>query len=197
MVNRGAPIGVERARTRPAGSGARGTILHVQRTAPASLRGGVPGARLQLWTQDVYNRLAHALMPSREHDVFVSFAKSAGDFRVRGSLSGYLATSVVNRVRDHKRRLRRQARRDAAFRVSNESPEPDQRVIFTEQADRLNQAVAQLPDEQREIVLLRLTAGMKFRDIAKSQRISTNTAQGRYRYGLDKLRSLLNGEVKE
>ena len=38
------------------------------------------------------------------HDVFVSFAKSAGDFRVRGSLSGYLATSVVNRVRDYQRR---------------------------------------------------------------------------------------------
>ena len=43
------------------------------------------------------------------HDVFVSFAKSAGDFRVRGSLSGYLATSVVNRVRDRMRHLRRQA----------------------------------------------------------------------------------------
>ena len=42
------------------------------------------------------------------HDVFVSFAKSACNFRLRGSLSGYLATSVVNRVRDHKRRLRRQ-----------------------------------------------------------------------------------------
>jgi len=35
------------------------------------------------------------------HDVFVSFAKSAPAFRLRGSLSGYLATSVVNRVRDY------------------------------------------------------------------------------------------------
>ena len=40
------------------------------------------------------------------HDVFVSFAKTAGAFRVRGSLSGYLATSVVNRVRDCQRRRR-------------------------------------------------------------------------------------------
>jgi len=131
------------------------------------------------------------------HDVFVSFAKSAGGFQVRGSLGGYLATSVVNRVRDRKRRLRRQASRDAAFCVSNESPEPDQMVIFTEQANRLNQAISQLPDDQREVVLLRLTAGMKFRDIAKLQQISINTAQGRYRYGLDKLRSMLNGEVEE
>ena len=38
---------------------------------------------------------------------------------------------------------------------------------------------------------------MKFRDIAKLQQISMNTAQGRYRYGMDKLRSMLNGEVEE
>ncbi len=42
------------------------------------------------------------------HDVFVSFAQSAHDFRVRGSLGGYLATSVANRVRDHRRRQRRE-----------------------------------------------------------------------------------------
>ena len=70
-------------------------------------------------------------------------------------------------------------------------------MIFTEQAGRLKQAVADLPDEQREVVLLRLTADMKFRDIAKLQQVSINTVQGRYRYGIDKLRSVLNGEVDE
>ena len=132
------------------------------------------------------------------HDVFVSFAKSAGDFRTRGSLSGYLATSVVNRVRDYQRRRRRQA---ASF---SQRVEPvrnlassEETVIFTEQAGRLSGAIAQLPDEQREVVLLRLTADMKFRDIAKLQRVSINTVQGRNRYGLDKLRSVLDGEVDE
>jgi RNA polymerase sigma-70 factor (ECF subfamily) len=70
-------------------------------------------------------------------------------------------------------------------------------VIFTEQAGRLSQAVAQLPEEQREVVLLRLTAGLRFREIAELQQASLNTVQGRYRYGLDKLRSTLNGEVDE
>ena len=131
------------------------------------------------------------------HDVFVSFAQSAPDFGLRGSLSGYLATSVVNRVRDHKRRLRRQASgRDAEPRVPAHPPEPDQIVVFNEEAARLNEAVAQLPDEQREVVVLRLTAGRKFQDIAKLQQTSTNTVQGRYRYGLSRLRTLLNGEVE-
>lgn len=132
------------------------------------------------------------------HDVFVSFAQSAGTFRIRGSLSGYLATSVVNRVRDYRRRRCRQA-----VGLSNRVPPipdwaaPDDLVVFTEQAGKLSDAMAQLPDEQREVVLLRLTADMKFRDIAKVQQASINTVQGRYRYGLDKLRSVLNGEVDE
>jgi RNA polymerase sigma-70 factor (ECF subfamily) len=132
------------------------------------------------------------------HDVFVAFARSAHDFRVRGSLSGYLATSVVNRVRDNRRRRRRQVvNANKRVEPAREAAAPDEKVIFTEQAGRLNQVVAELPDDQREVVLLRLTAGMKFRDIAKLQQTSVNTVQGRYRYGLDKLRSMLNGEVDE
>ena len=132
------------------------------------------------------------------HDVFVSFAKSAPSFGLRGSLSGYLATSVVNRVRDHKRRLRRQAlSREAEPHIPSRPAEPDQMVIFNEEAARLNEAVAQLPEDQREVVVLRVTTGMKFQDIAKLQQTSTNTVQGRYRYGLSRLRTLLNGEVEE
>jgi RNA polymerase sigma factor (sigma-70 family) len=130
------------------------------------------------------------------HDVFVSFAKSAPRFGLRGSLSGYLATSVVNRVRDHTRRLRRQVlSREAEPRVRRHPAKPDQTVIFNEETAHLDEAIAQLPDEQREVVVLRLTAGMKFQDIAKLQQASINTVQGRYRYGLSRLRTLLNGEV--
>ena len=57
--------------------------------------------------------------------------------------------------------------------------------------------MAQLPYEQREAVILHLRAGMKFRQIAKSQGVSVNTIKGRYRYGLTKLRSILNGEFEK
>ena len=36
---------------------------------------------------------------------------------------------------------------------------------------------------------------MKFREIADSQNVSINTIQSRYRYGLERLRSLLDGKV--
>jgi RNA polymerase sigma-70 factor (ECF subfamily) len=81
--------------------------------------------------------------------------------------------------------------------VAAERPGPDQAVILSEQAKMLTQAVADLPAEQREAVLLRLKAGLKFRDIARLQQTSVNTALTRYRYGLEKLRSMLDGEVRE
>ncbi len=130
-------------------------------------------------------------------DVFVSFAQARHSVRLRGSLSGYLATSVVNRVRDHQRRRRRRAGKDAKGCISAESAGPDEAVILSEQARLLAAAVAELPDEQREVVLLRLKAGLKFRDIAKLQQISLNTVLSRYRYGLERLRSMLDGAVKQ
>jgi DNA-directed RNA polymerase specialized sigma24 family protein len=36
---------------------------------------------------------------------------------------------------------------------------------------------------------------MRFVEIARSQNVSVNTALGRYRYGLEKLRTKLNGEI--
>jgi RNA polymerase sigma-70 factor (ECF subfamily) len=129
-------------------------------------------------------------------DVFVAFAQSRRHFQIWGSLSGYLATSVVNRARDYKRQRRRHAGRDAGLRVSTEPPGPEQAVILTEQAKLLAGAVAELPQEQREVVLLRLKTDMKFRDIAKLQQTSINTAEPvPVRPG--RLRSTLNGEVEK
>jgi RNA polymerase sigma-70 factor (ECF subfamily) len=56
-------------------------------------------------------------------------------------------------------------------------------------------ALAELPYEQREAVVLRFCSGMRFRAIARMQGVSTNTVQGRYRYGLDKLKTLLDGKL--
>lgn len=132
------------------------------------------------------------------HDVFVSFAKSAEEFRLYGSLKSYLATAVCNRARDQIRAKKRQpARLDESDPVISSSNGPEQLVIYSEESQRLNDAVAQLPDLQREVVVLHLKGEMKFREIAKLHGESINTILGRYRYGLNKLRSILDGEVEK
>ncbi|MFB0523963.1 MAG: RNA polymerase sigma factor [Phycisphaerae bacterium] len=132
------------------------------------------------------------------HDVFVSFAKSAEDFKLRGSLKSYLATCVINRARDQIRANQRQPiKLDESGSISSKSDGPEQSVICSEEAQRLNHAIAQLPHQQREVIILHLKGEMKFREIAKLQSASVNTILGRYRYGLNKLRSILDGEVKK
>ena len=132
------------------------------------------------------------------HDVFVSFAGSTEDFKLSGSLRGYLASCVLNRARDHIRSTRRQTAAAAGANSASSDPyAPEQSVISTEESARLNRAMAELPIDQRETIILRVKGKMKFKEIAKLQGVSVNTVQGRYRYGLSKLRSILNGEVEK
>jgi RNA polymerase sigma-70 factor, ECF subfamily len=130
-------------------------------------------------------------------DVLVSFVQSVHRLKIRSSLKGYLAAAVVNRTRDYYRRRPRQrmVSIDEARGLAAGDEGPVQMVERSEQAQKARAALTQLPYEQREVIMLRLHADMKFREIAKVQKVSVKTALSRYRYGLDKLRSMLNGEV--
>jgi len=132
------------------------------------------------------------------HDVFVSFVQSIDTFRLTGSLKGYLLTCVANLSRDRNR-----AREKTPVKLSetdlaiSDLRMPDQTVISTEELQRLRHAIAKLPYEQREVVILHLQGRRTFRQIATLQGVSIGTIQSRYRYGLDKLRCLLDSEVEE
>jgi len=54
-----------------------------------------------------------------------------------------------------------------------------------------------LPYEQREVIGLRMEMDMTFGQIAAVQGVSSDTAKGRYRYGMEKLRSLMDGEAEQ
>jgi RNA polymerase sigma factor (sigma-70 family) len=134
------------------------------------------------------------------HDVFVAFAQNVRSFTLTGSLKSYLATCVTNRVRDLMRARRSRTRildAEQARSVSPEVNEPSRLIVCSEELRLLSAALAELPDEQREVVVLHVHGQMRFRVIAKSLGISVNTVKGRYRYGIRKLRSILNGEIEQ
>lgn len=58
--------------------------------------------------------------------------------------------------------------------------------------ERLNGAVLRLPSDQREVFLMRLMAGMSFREIGETVGAPENTVKSRMRYALDKLRDELD-----
>ena len=132
-------------------------------------------------------------------DVFTRFAQSANRIGLSGSLRSYLITSTLNGVRNHRRTHRRRQTQslDTADNVPATSRRPDQWAVLSERLERLSDAMACVPYEQREVITLRMEANMPFRQIASVQETSISTVNARYRYGIEKLRSLLNSEVSK
>lgn len=134
------------------------------------------------------------------HDVFVHLAGCAAGIRLQGSLKGYLVTCVVNRARDMLRRSRRVepavVAELAAMQVTADGSVA-QAAIEREEVARLYEALAGLPYEQREVLVLRMQGDLTFQEIALQLALSINTVQSRYRYGLEKLRALLNAGVEQ
>ena len=131
-------------------------------------------------------------------DVFLKLAESYDRISDHGNLKNFLVTCLMNRIRT----LRRDSQRHQATQLDGAAIEttrisaPDQWAVVNEQMQRISKAMAELPQEQREVVTLRFEGDLGFREIARIQNASVNTVQGRYRYGMAKLRSLLNSEVE-
>ena len=127
------------------------------------------------------------------HDVIVTLAASAGRLRIRGSLRSYLVACVANRARDEYRRRAVQEVPLEDIEVPSAEAEPIRTAMDGEDTELLRQALLRLPYEQREVITLHLHGDLTFREIARQQEISINTATSRYRYGLDRLRTILTG----
>lgn len=132
------------------------------------------------------------------HDVFVSFVRHLDGFRLTGSLKGFLLTCAANHARNWNKAERVRLRGGMGGPTESDTccaDGPLEALVCNEQLELLSEALAGLPFEQREALMLHLQGQMTFQAIARAQQISANTAKSRYRYGIDKLRSILNGKV--
>jgi RNA polymerase sigma factor (sigma-70 family) len=170
-------------------------LEQLQRGEPEGLR------RIYERYKDDLLRIAAGLLVDRAcaedclHDVFVHLATHAADLRFRGSLKGYLITCVVNRTRDVFRRNRRMdtaSLSELAEMHADGAPSAAQVASDREQVAQLYEALAELPYEQREVIVLHLHGPLTFEEISRQLVLSINTVQSRYRYGLEKLRASLN-----
>ena len=73
--------------------------------------------------------------------------------------------------------------------LTNESA--DTRIVQQQTRQKLHLMLSCLPDEQREVIVLRHFADMSFKEIAKITNTSINTSLGRMRYGLINLRKMM------
>ena len=104
----------------------------------------------------------------------------------------YCVRSFRNRALNYRRSLWRRITRELEVHSWFEkSPEdnPAERAAM--------RCLAELPAEQREIIVLKIWHHYTFEAIGELLDVSPNTAAGRYRYGLQKIKLRLEGEVYE
>ena len=130
-------------------------------------------------------------------EVFLTLVRNSNKHEIRKNLKGYLTSCVINKIRNLSRKKFSQnplSLDDIEPAIAN-SKSPDESLGCVEEYKKLYHAIAQLPYEQKEAVILHIQAKMKFKEIARLQDTSIKTTMSRYNYGLNKLRSILNSEV--
>jgi RNA polymerase sigma-70 factor (ECF subfamily) len=91
------------------------------------------------------------------------------DFRHDGALQAYLRSAILNRIRDHYRRVsRRPSGVDINEELVDPGPSPLELAFGVEAVERYEKALARLRDEDREAIIARVELGCSYEEIAES-----------------------------
>ena len=129
------------------------------------------------------------------HDVFLRFAQGIDRFHMTGRLKGFLLTCVANQAKNTLKARKRSIQPESNGHSKESGSEPLNGVILNEQASQLAAALAVLPNEQREVIMLHVHGRQTFSSIANALGMSRDTVKSRYRYGMHKLRTVFQQEV--
>jgi len=133
-------------------------------------------------------------------EVFLRAYKSLRTFRGRSAFKTWLYQIATNTARTHGMR-RGKRPEDAVGTLSGDDPEGPPPAVSPEDLetrillrDRIDRALAQLPDEQREILVLRDVEGFEYREIAQMLSIPIGTVKSRIFRARARMRDLLRPE---
>lgn len=120
-----------------------------------------------------------------------------GHYTEEGKFLPWVMRIAHNMCLDHFRKIKRLPVVKTSddidiFEVLNfHTPNVEDRIVTAESHERVRKMLDMLPDEQREIIIMRHYADLTFKEIATLKDISINTALGRMRYGLINLRKTM------
>jgi len=169
----------------------------VEDEARARLAAGDSSALDLIWTHyssDLFGYLVSLLCSRHEaedvlQDVFVAIARKRDAVAKARHFKAYLFRIARNVGINGIRKTRRMRARDHEYSDwllnEKESESGDKRT------ENLQSALAALPEKQRVVVVLKFYRDKTFRDIGEMLGVSENTAGSRYRYGMKKLRTIL------
>ena len=138
-------------------------------------------------------------------EAFVRVVQNAADFKHEARFSTWLYTIARNLCIDHLRKgaLRKHPSLDAHNNSQDDGPTlgeqtADARANVEREAtsgelrERIASAVETLPDDQREVFLMREVANLPFKEIADITGVPENTVKSRMRYALERLQAALS-----
>ena len=142
-----------------------------------------------------------ALAEDLAQETFLRVVKQAKTYEQRAKFTTWLYTLARNLCIDNSRRMVHRKTRSLdqqdedgqtlLDRTADKGPATDRQVIGQQLQTRLQQAIDALPEDQREVFLMREQADLSFKEIAEVIGISENTVKSRMRYALEKLRAQL------
>ena len=129
-------------------------------------------------------------------DVWMNLIRARAGYTVQAKFTTYLYRLAHNRLIDHYRKSSQAAISsfdDADGEALEELPDdhatpPDAAYDSRQQAQRLLELLAELPEAQREAFLLQQEGGMSIEEIALATGVTRETAKSRLRYAMSKLR---------
>ncbi|HLN22068.1 MAG TPA: sigma-70 family RNA polymerase sigma factor [Bacteroidales bacterium] len=133
-------------------------------------------------------------------DTFLKVIQSvkSGKYSDNGKFLSWVMRIAHNLIIDHFRRLKQMntiSNDDYESDIFNSKQFADENVEDTMVKKQIHQDVrkmiSHLPDDQKEVVILRHYAGLSFKEIADITQVSINTALGRMRYALINMRKLM------
>lgn len=148
-----------------------------------------------------------ALCEDVTQDVFMRLVQNAAEFKHEARFSTWLYAIARNLCIDQLRRLqhRRHPSLDQplasdsggltlgdSVAAQHFSASAERSAVSSQVQASIIEAVEALPDEQREVFLLREIADLPFKDIADITGASENTVKSRMRYALDRLKQALS-----
>lgn len=134
-------------------------------------------------------------------DTFIKVIKSlrAGKYNDEGKFISWVMRIAHNLLIDHFRKEKHMptiSDGDYDYDIFNNSrfseKTREQEIIKDQIQGDVRKLIELLPDDQREVVVLRHFSGMSFREIAEQTNVSINTALGRMRYAILNLRRLID-----
>jgi RNA polymerase sigma-70 factor (ECF subfamily) len=126
-------------------------------------------------------------------DRFDATGKSSASAPPGGGFKAWLYRIATNKANDYWRFRTREKTMKEGVRLASELEGPDASLPLenAEQAAKLKKAIDRLPENQRQVLLLRYYSGLKFVEIAQSLGCPLNTALGRMHKAIMKLKQLM------